>query len=254
MSWRGKGIVLLVAGLIGTAQAEEMAGQSQHYPLAISRATLIGHYQTDIYGGAFYGLSRQEKGSGEYDNFRVGPVGVRHGLTEQFEYGAYFNFVRNQAQDKGAPDESGYEGLKLYGKLAVNQHAALEFGANVNGDDDVRPYPSDGVDFFVNLPMQRTLGDSLIYGELGYTIKDKDSLGVANYLNWGIGYAYPLDKEINLEFELVGDENPSGNNHTELLFGASAQLGRINMRPYMGIGVYEASPQLSMGFNLSWRL
>lgn len=249
MRWRGN-VAALAVGLGCIAQAQAL---EQQRPLLISNATVIGSHQTEFYGGMAYELAR-EYANKEYDSLLVGPVGVRHGLIEQFEYGAYFNFVRNNEQDSNAPDDSGQEGLTAYGKLELTPNMVLEVGSTFNGDSDIKPYPNDGVDFFVNLPMQRAIGDNLVYGELGYTIKENGDLGTepTNYLNWGLGYAHHVEDGVRLNLEFVGDENPTGDNHMDALFGASLQFGQVNVRPYMGVGIYAHSPDLTAGFNLSW--
>ncbi|BAU56627.1 hypothetical protein HH1059_25460 [Halorhodospira halochloris] len=238
---------------VGLTFAGQAAAQADQRPLLLSPATVIGSHQTDIFAGMAYQLAREDDGD-EYDNLLVGPVGVRHGLTDQFEYGVYFTFVRNYEQDEDAPDDSGHEGLTAYGKLELTENMALEFGTTLNGDDEIKPYPNDGIDFFVNLPMQRALGDNLVYGEVGYTIKENRDVSVKNYLNWGFGYAHHIEEGVSLNLEFVGDENPTGDNHMDMLFGASLQFGQANVRPYMGIGIYDDSPDLSAGVNLNWRL
>ena len=242
----------LIAGAAATAAASAAA---DYRPLTLGSASVIATGETELFGAASYGAGQEarERGpigeSGDYDTFRLGPVGFRHGVFDAVEYGAYLSFVNNSEDDDGAPDESGLEGLTGFAKLALNDHLALEVGTRMGGADDVAPYPNDGIDFYVNFPMQRAVGDGLIYGELGYTIQDQDVGGT--YTNWGLGYAHPLDNGTNLNIELAGDKNPVGDNHMDLLIGAGLQVEQVHLRPYVGLGLYDASPDISVGVGAS---
>ena len=237
--------------------ASSVASANDHRPITLSSVPVIGTDNTELFGHAAYEFGREAGGqglgtgndTGDYDNLRLGPLGFRYGLTDDFEYGAYFSFVSNSDDDDGAPDDSGLEGITGFAKLQLNRHFALELGARAGGADDVAPYPNDGLDFYVNLPMQRDLGPGLVYGEFGYTIQDED-VG-DTYANWGIGYAHPLDTGTNLNFELRGDENPTGSNHMDLIVGAGLQVEQIHLRPYVGLGLYDASPDVSFGIGAS---
>ncbi|ABM63171.1 hypothetical protein [Halorhodospira halophila] len=241
--------------------AASTASAADYRPLTISSVSVIGADNTELFGHAAFEFGREASdgagqgpgndiGTGDYDNLRLGPLGFRYGLTDDFEYGAYFTFNSNADDDDGAPDDSGLEGITGFAKLQLNQHFALEVGARAGGADDVAPYPNDGLDFYVNLPMQRSLGPGLVYGELGYTIQDNDIGGT--YANWGIGYAHPLDTGTNLNVELRGDESPTGDgNHMDLIVGAGLQVEQVHLRPYLGLGLYDASPDVSFGIGAS---
>ncbi|MBK5936290.1 hypothetical protein [Halorhodospira halophila] len=244
---------------VAAVAGASVASAADHRPITLSSVPVIGTDNTELFGHAAYEFGREARvqvpgpgnENGDYDNLRLGPLGFRYGLTDDFEYGAYFSFVSNSDDDDGAPDDSGLEGITGFAKLQLNRHFALELGARAGGDEDVRPYPNDGLDFYVNLPMQRDLGPGLVYGEFGYTIQDEDVGGT--YASWGIGYAHPLDTGTNLNFELRGDENPevSGSNHMDLIVGAGLQVEQVHLRPYVGLGLYDASPDVSFGIGAS---
>lgn len=246
-----------LGGLVAAAPAAAQEGQQQERPLGLSSASVIGLGETELFLGAVAENGREAggrgnaPGEGDYDNVRLGPVGFRHGLVEGLEYGAYLSFASNSADDPGAPDESGIEGITGFTKLALSEQLAVEFGARIGGDDELYPYPNDGLDFYVNLPLQRRIGEGLGYAEIGYTVRDDADVPGGNYANWGIGYAYPLEAGTTLNAELRGDENPTGSNHMELLLGAGLQIEKIHLRPYVGLGVYDASPDLSAGVSAS---
>ncbi|WP_200256414.1 hypothetical protein [Halorhodospira neutriphila] len=256
----GLAAALPAAAQEGAPEGSAVAGRGSAQelrPLGLSRASVIGLGQTELFLGAVAETGREAGGrgnapeDGDYDNFRLGPVGFRHGLMEGFEYGAYASFANNSADDAGAPDESGFEGVTGFAKLALSEQLAVEFGARLGGDDELYPYPNDGLDFYVNLPLQRRIGEGLAYAELGYTVRDDADVPGGNYANWGVGYAYPLDAGTTLNAELRGDENPTGSNHMELLLGAGLQIEQIHLRPYVGLGVYDASPDLAAGVSAS---
>ena len=244
---------------VAAVAGASVASAADHRPITLSSVPVIGTDNTELFGHAAYEFGREAGGqglgtgndTGDYDNLRLGPLGFRYGLTDDFEYGAYFSFVSNSDDDDGAPDDSGLEGITGFAKLQLNRHFALELGARAGGADDVAPYPNDGLDFYVNLPMQRDLGPGLVYGEFGYTIQDEDEDVGDTYANWGIGYAHPLDTGTNLNFELRGDENPTGSNHMDLIVGAGLQVEQLHLRPYVGLGLYDASPDVSFGIGAS---
>ncbi len=246
---------LCAAGLLTVSGA---AAASDYRPITLGSASVIGDGETELFGQAAYGWGHESAGraglpAGEYDNLRLGPLGFRSGHMNEMEFGAYFAFANNSADDTGAPDESGLEGITGFGKLQLNDFFALELGARAGGADDIAPYPNGGLDFYVNLPMQRPLMDGLLYGEIGYTIHDDDVGGT--YVNWGIGYAHPMDTGTNLNFELRGDDSPgAGSNQMDLILGAGLDLDPIHLRPYVGLGLYDASADLSVGVGASMPL
>ncbi len=233
-------------------------------PLQIGRADVLPVGTTEFFADAAYEVGRESRvpgggpgpGAGDgadYNNLRLGPVGAAHGVDDGLEIGAYFVFVNNSEDDDGAPDESGLQGITGFMKLALNAHAALEVGVRAGGEDDVAPYPSDGLDFYVNLPMRRSLGAGLLYGEVGYTVQDNDIGG--SYANWGVGYAHPMGTGFHLNVELKGDEAPvAPGNHMDLLFGALLDAGEIRLRPYLGLGLYDASPDITLGMAVTLRM
>lgn len=186
----------------------------------------------------------------KYDNVRLQPLGARFGLGNGLEVGGYLGVGSNSRDDAGAPDESGLEGLTVFGKLAVNEHVAVQLGLTLGGDDDVFPYPNDGLDLFINVPMQTQLGIGLLYGQFGYKVQGGD-LDINSYFNYGIGYALPLNKQIGLNVELVGEEAQffgAIGNTLDLVLGANMNLGDfIRLDPYLSVGLYDSSPDVAIG-------
>ena len=185
----------------------------------------------------------------EYDNFRLAPLGLRYGVTPYFEIGGMFKYSSNDDNDRFAPDDSGLEGISLFGKLELNKNASLRFGFNAAGDDDVFPYPSDEVDVFANLSMHRLLGKGLLYGEFGYTSQGGD-LDFSHYFNYGIGYVFPASDMVSLNIELVGEEERLGviDNTLDLVLGANFLVAdNIRLTPFLTLGINDAGPDFSFG-------
>ncbi|MFP4647809.1 MAG: hypothetical protein ACLFMS_01235 [Halorhodospira sp.] len=251
-----------VLGVTALTAAAALAAASPsaaepYRPLTLTSVPVIGTDNTELYAHAAYGFGRENKQGAEYDSLHLGPLGFRYGLTEAFEYGAYFSFMNNIDDDPGAPEESGLEGITGFAKLQLSRHLALEAGLRAGGADDIAPYPNDGLDLYLNLPMQHEIGEGLAYGELGYTIQDEvDGALGGNYLSWGVGYAHPLEDGTKLNVELRGDEAPvkPDRNHLELLLGAGLQVEQIHLRPYVGLGIHDPSPDLSLGVSASLAL
>lgn len=243
---------LLVAA--GAALMASTAAQAEMRPVLISPVQVMGSGQTALIGSAAYELGREDTFGLEYDNIGIGPLGVRHGLGDGFEAGAYLQFDLNDADDAGAPDESGLRGITVYGKTTLNANVGVEFGITLVGADDIAPYPNDGLDFFVNVPMQRQIGANLLYGQFGYTIKDAEGFN-ANYFNYGLGYALPMNPSTSLNFELVGDEGLVSGTHMDLVFGVNAEMQPgMHLTPYASIGLYDASPDLAIGVKFEARI
>lgn len=231
-----------------TAQAQQ--------PVLIENASVLPSGMTTLKAGAAYETGR-EAGGAEYDNIRLGPVGVRHGAGDGLEFGGYLTYNSNDADDAGAPDEGGIEGITGYLKTALNANVALTLGVTLAGSDDVAPYPNDGIDFFVNLPMERRAGNGTLYGEFGYTVKDEVAgFPGANYFNYGVGYAFPLQGGTSANVELVGDEGTYvGGNHMDLVFGLNTELSPgTRLAPYASVGLYDASPDIALGVNFETRI
>ena len=253
-----RGSMLLTA----VAVSAGLSAQASERPLLVERATVLPQGAIGIHGNVAYEIGREagfpgpDGETGDYDNLRMGPVGVRGGLGDRFEVGGYLTANINSEDDDGAPDESGLEGLTGYGKLSLNDYFALTVGMTVAGSDDVGPYPNDGIDFFVNLPMQRPLGVGLVYGELGYTIQDNDVGG--GYMNYGLGYALPVEDQLTLNAELVGEESNTGfraGNSMSLVFGAGFHPEpNIDLMPYASVGLYDAAPDVAIGASFEVRM
>lgn len=240
------GLLCTVLGII-MAIAGWTAAQAEIWPLKIERVNVLPRGQLVMDAGIAFEQDRELAGL-EYDNVRLAPLGLRYGLGDSAEVGGFIAFSSNSADNSGAPDESGLEGLTLFGKLAMNESFSLQLGATILGDDDIAPYANDGVDLFVNIPMQRQIAHGLLYGQFGYRIQGGD-FDDTSYFNFGIGYGYPLDDRIELNVELVGEQEQKGTRNTlELVLGGNIIATRnVRIGPYLSIGIYDDSPDVAVG-------
>lgn len=223
-------------------------------PVRIERASVLSEGELALDARLVFELNREFRGR-DYDNVRLSPLGMRYGVASSLEVGGFFGFSANDKDDRLAPDDSGLEGFTLFGKLELNEYAALQVGLTFGGDDDVFPYPNDGLDLFVNLPLQRKIGEGLLYGEFGYTVQGGD-LDTNDYFNFGLGYAFPVAKEVGLNVELAGEQGQFGtssNNTLDLLLGANFVVDRLRIAPFATLGLYDASPDFSLGSTLEVR-
>jgi hypothetical protein len=258
-------ILVLMLVLIGVAPALAAPAQTKAAassrsqfsaltPLRLERASVLGEGTLALNAGLAVEFDREVFGL-EYDNIRLAPLGVRVGVAKDLEVGAYLAFSVNDANDFGAPDEAGLEGLTLFGKVALNDFAALQVGLTALGADDVAPYPNDGLDLFVNLPLERRIGAGLLYGELGYTVQGGD-FDSSNYINYGLGFGMPLADGIAVNVELAGEEAHigTGNNTLDLTLGANLVLAdQLRLAPYIALGIYDASPSFATGVAVEMR-
>lgn len=247
--------VLLCGSLVAGSALAEMR------PIQIPRAVVIDDQQMELFGNLAYESSR-EPGNAEYDNTRVGPLGMRIGVGSGVEVGGHLVFNDNSGDGAGDPDESGLEALTAFAKIAMTRQLAVETGVRLVGDDETLPYPMDGVDFYVNLLAEQPLGErGKVYGELGLTVQDdfgpNDNFG-GTYENWGIGYAHQVNQRVSLNAELVGDAAPTvygAGNHMDLVLGGNVNLSReLVLKPYASVGVYDASPDFALGVGLDFSL
>ncbi len=251
---------LLTGLLLGMAMVA-MAGTAalaEVRPLKMERAGVLPAGSFAIDAGLAFEKGREVQGL-KYDNIRLAPLGVRFGLGDNFELGGFLAFSANSEDNPaGVPDESGLEGLTLFGKVALNPSVAVQFGITVGGDDDIAPYPNDGLDLFINVPMQRRLGPGLLYGQFGYRVQGGDFDNVT-YFNYGVGYGLPLNNQVALNIELVGEENrsPAGfniANSLDLVLGANiTPAENLYIGPYISFGINDASPEVAIGGNLQVR-
>ena len=243
---------VLTAGLlVATAATAEMR------PIQIQNARVVQPGQMELFGNLAYELSREPAGA-DYDNLRVGPLGMRFGLENAVEVGGHLTFNSNSGDSSGDPDESGLEALTGFAKVAIFPGISAEGGIRVAGADDVGPYPMDGIDFYVNLAAEQEVGaQGKVYGEIGLTIQDNDGFG-GTYENWGLGYAHRINPRFSLNAELVGDAAPSlyaAGNHMDLVLGANYNVQQaMLLRPYVSVGVYDASPDVAVGIGVDFPL
>ncbi len=216
-------------------------------PLKIERVSVLPSGRAALDVGLALEDDREIAGL-EYDNVRFAPFGIRYGVGDSAEVGGFIAFSDNSDEDTGAPDESGLEGLTLFGKLAVNDSIALQAGATFLGDDDIAPYANDGLDLFVNVPMQRKIASGLLYGQFGYRVQGGD-FDNNSYFNFGIGYGLPVNNQFDLNIELVGEDAQKGTRNTlDLVVGGSIMAGRnLRIAPYISFGLYDDSPDVAVG-------
>jgi len=213
----------------------------------IERVDMLSRGQMEIDAGLAYEKGREYLDR-EYDNTRIAPLGLRYGLGDSAEVGGFFAYSYNSADDHGAPDESGLEGLTLFGKLGLNEYFSLQSGITFGGADDIAPYANDGLDLFINIPMQRRIGSGLLYGQFGYRVQGGDYDGTS-FINYGVGYGLPVNNSLDLNVELVGEEAQKGTKNTlDLIIGGNFILNsKVRISPYISVGLYEDSPDFAVG-------
>lgn len=236
--------VMVSAALVAAGWSPALA---EVQPLKMERAGVMPSGRAALNVGIALESDREFLGR-KYDNLRLAPFGIRYGMGDSAEVGAFIGFSANSDDDSPAPDESGLEGLTLYGKLALNDSIALQAGATFLGDDDIAPYANDDLDLFVNVPMQRKIGPGLLYGQFGYRVQGGD-FDTESYFNFGIGYGLPLNNMFDLNIELVGEDAQKGTFNTlDLVVGAGIMADRnLRIAPYISLGIYDDSPDIAAG-------
>jgi len=250
---------LIVAFLVMTITffcSSVMADQHQSslsllHPIAIESAKVLAPGKLAIDAGGAMEFDREVRTAGglEYDNVRVLPTGVRFGLESGFEVGATLAFSANDANDVGAPDDSGVEGLSLFGKVELNKFSALRAGVTLGGDDDVAPYPNDGIDFFFYLALQSPMEYGLLYGEFGYKAQGGD-FDFNSYFNYGVGFAAAITDTISANLELVGEQAQDIpiSNALDFVMGVNLLIvDGFRLAPYLSLGLTDASPDFASG-------
>ncbi len=224
------------------------------HPIMIETASLLPEGMVAIDAGLVFESDREWLRR-SYDNIRLAPIGLRYGVTPYFELGGLFGYSINDEDDRGAPDESGFEGLSLFGKLELNKYASLRVGLTFGGDEDIAPYPNDEIDLFGNLALHRRVGQGLLYGEFGYTTQGGD-LDRSEYFNYGIGYSHPVAHAVSVNAELAGEEEHAGTtaNTLDLVLGVNVlAMDHLRLAPFVTFGLNDASPDFSFGSFLELR-
>ncbi len=252
--------VLFTAWAVPSAEAQQVKHTHTgmylmtSHPIRIEPASLLPEGMVALDAGLSFEFDRELRRR-KYDNFRLAPVGLRYGVKPYFELGARFGYTINDEDDRLAPDESGFEGFSLFGKLELNKYASLKVGVTFAGDDDIAPYPSDELDLFGNLALHRRMGQGLLYGEFGYTTQGGD-LDNSEYFNYGIGYSHPVAHAVSVNAELVGEEEHAGTsaNTLDLVLGVNVlAMNHLRLAPFVTFGVNDASPDFSFGSFLEMR-
>ncbi len=241
-----KGIlgITMIAALVAIGWSSALA---QVQPVKMERVSVLPQGRASLNVGLAFESDREVLGL-KYDNVRLAPFGIRYGLGDSAEVGGFIAFSANSDDDTNAPDESGLEGLTVFGKLAVNESVALQVGATFLGDDDVFPYANDDLDLFVNVPMQRKIASGVLYGQFGYRVQGGD-FDNTSYFNFGIGYGLPINDQFDLNIELVGEDSQKFTDNTlDLVLGGNIRVGgNLRIAPYVSVGVYDDSPDLAVG-------
>ncbi|MCH8506053.1 MAG: porin family protein [Ectothiorhodospiraceae bacterium] len=256
--------LLLAAVVTLPALSAAHAAAPEAHTLLIRPATVLdsGEFAVSLHLARQYGRQPQginpnrAQGRANYDNTRLGPLAARYGLGHGLELGAAIAHNNNSGSRAGDPDESGLEGVTLFGRYRLMPTVAIEAGLHFAGSDDVAPYPRDGLDLYVNVSAsQRIRERGFLYGQLGATGTDEDGTGGV-YENWGVGAGYQLTPRQTLNIELVGDTAPeryARGAHTEVLLGTTfAATHAFTVKPYVGAGVYDPSPDWSLGLTLEY--
>lgn len=240
---------LFIGIVLGTVMAIPgwATAQTEIWPLKIERVDVLPRGQLALDAGLAFESDREFLGL-KYDNVRLAPLGLRYGLGDSAEVGAFIAYSSNSDDDSDAPDESGLEGLTLFGKLAMNENFSIQAGGTLLGDDDIVPYANDDLDLFINIPMQHRIGPGLLYGQFGYRVQGGD-FDDTSYFNFGAGYGLPVDNQLSLNIELVGEDAQKGTRNTlDLVVGGNFFINReVRIGPYVSIGIYDDSPDIAVG-------
>lgn len=197
--------------------------------------------------------------SEDYDNIRIIPLSLKYGLNDWIELGGDLGYSSNSEDNStNNPDEGGFEGITLSSKFKWNQNVATTFELGFMGDDEVYPYSNDGLNFGLNIPMQMSLGPGTLNGELGYTVQSGDAqVGMTvndreNYLNYGIGYVYEVNRTFGLAGELRGhgETVENGESFLDLVLGVPVRISETShLKPAFTFGLSDGSPDFALGLD-----
>ena len=203
-------------------------------------------------GGA-YEYKRGVEDTG-YNNLRLEPLSLSYGVIKDLEIGMRLGYSDNSERDGSGIDKSGLEGISLYGKWKYWQNVAVSVGAVVAGSDKVLPYGSDGVDYWINVPVQIRTGPGRVIGEIGYISKGEE--GFEDYCNLGAGYIFDVDKNLSFRGGIRNHAKTYETGERALALGLGI-IYRWNEQstftPRLEMGLKDESPDYAVGLTYSFK-
>jgi TolA-binding protein len=204
-----------------------------------------------------------------YDNIRLQPFSLTYGLNDWIQFGAGIGYSMNSEDNQfGAVDEGGFEGITLSSRFQWNEYIATSLDIGAAGSDEVYPYSNDGFSASLNFPMQMSLGPGSLHGELGYTLNSGDAtltfctLGTCststsdreNYLNYGIGYVYEVNRTFGLSGEIQGNgatvDADDAERMLNLIIGSPIRITEgSHLKPAFTLGLADGSPDFALGLD-----
>jgi hypothetical protein len=201
-------------------------------------------------GGA-YEYKRGEEDT-SYNNVRLEPLSLSYGIIKDLEIGARLGYSDNREHERSGIDESGFEGVSLYGKWKYWRNVAVSAGAVIGGSDEILPYGSDDVDYWVNVPFRIPTGPGRVIGEVGYIRKGGE--GFEDYFNVGAGYIFDVDQKLSFRGEIRNHAKTYETGKRMLAVG----LGMIyrwneqsTFTPRIDMGLKDGSPDYAVGLTYS---
>lgn len=207
----------------------------------------------------------------EYDRYQVSPLQLRLGLLDNLEFGVKTDYVVN-ASDRGSyPDENTVNGVNLFSRVKWHRHIGTTFRFKFAGDPGIQPYGSDRVQFNVNFPMVMNFAGGKLHSEVGYTfasgdVEDESGNEIAQWadrFNFGVGYGWRANNSLSYIVEAAGhgataefdsSSTKEFEDHLQLnLVPVIHFTPRTQLKPSVGLGLLEGSPDFAFNVNFSMR-
>ncbi len=208
----------------------------------------------------------------EFDNTRSS-FQLRMGVLNNMELRLGVNYSSNSAKNNSSnpanlpigPDQSGLEGVQLGSKIQWHPNISTTLTAKFNGSDDVYPYGQGDPSFSANIPIKFQMGDGMLHGEAGITLQsgyarlNGNQLGSwKDYVNYGLGYAYDMNRFAEMSIEIVGhtptvdvDGTDDAEDELELIFGNGIRFAKgLRLKPSVGFALLDGSPNTSFGLDV----
>lgn len=197
-----------------------------------------------------------------YDNTRFRPIRLRMGVLDNMELRLGAHYSSNSPNSVMAPREGGIEGIEIGSKIQWHPNISTTLSAKFNGSDEVYPYGQDKPSFSANIPIKFRLGEGMFHGEAGITLQSGDAFindspigSWSGFGNYGLGYAYDMNRFAEMSIEIVGHtatvDAPEAEDHLELIFGNGIRIARgVRFKPSLGFALMDGSPNTSFGFDL----
>lgn len=254
-------LLFTIVFVVFTAGVQSVSARNA---VKIENVGLVPPQQSQLNGGVrIEGERTLIEDGAKYSNTRFRAVDYRMGVLDNFELQLGFNHSSNSAENAGAPNGSGIEGIRLGGKLQWHPNISTTLTGTFNGSDNVYPYGQDDPSFSVNVPIKFQLGEGVFHGEAGLTLQSGDAMTPGgqvgtwdDYLNYGIGYAYEVNQFSEMSIEVVGHSATISPNtgeaedHLELILGNGIRLAPdVRVKPSLGFALMDGSPGFSVGVN-----